>query len=184
MIENKAHPHEQVWVNTSVPSSYFFQPNIQCAVQSQRSNFQRFIKSRTRYLDKLRSLGDDWISGGGKQPQEASIDTAKEILNNLEMWYSFHGCHSFTMPKIVMSPTPNGGIHLEIQLMDGLKSWINIINDDVEFEIEKCGHFTERDTPAAEVSSSLIDLYTSHDFMSNTQWRNSLPICKAAGVTP
>src|SRR5262249_17430871 len=78
--------------------------------QNRKLTFSAFINSRNQYLNRLTTLGDNWISGSSKQPTAKSIGLSKDLLNNLGYWYSDLGHKDFIYPKVIMSPTPAGGI--------------------------------------------------------------------------
>ena len=46
--------------------------------------FSDFVGNRLTYLDNLKTLGDNWISGNSKQPDDQVINLAKSVLTGLE----------------------------------------------------------------------------------------------------
>jgi hypothetical protein len=125
--------------------------------------FAAFVNSRNQYLTRLRSLGDNWISGTSKQPTDQSINHSKNLLINLENWYSNIGHKSFIYPKVIMSPTPAGGIAIEIEVFPELRAFINILNDKVEYEVETNGHFVEFAADKDNIASRLLTLYNTKE---------------------
>jgi|GEM_PF-6855844 len=157
---------QEVNQQNSALSIFNFQKNDQLILEQSKvymkNAFSSFISSRTRYLTRLNKLGDNWISGNSKQPTLPSIDLAKDILNNISYWYEKEGYKQFVYPKIIMSPTPAGGIAMEIE---GLSScaYITISDDQINCEIEHDGLFVERNTDKNSMGEILTTLYNSNE---------------------
>jgi hypothetical protein len=130
---------------------------------NRRNSFNSFISSRTRYLNGLSKLGDNWISGMSKQPSMESIDLAKDVLNNIVVWYGVIGYEKNIFPKIIMSPTPAGGIAMEIEVRPSTRAYITILNDNTNFELETNGLFVEQEANKENISEKLLTLYNSNE---------------------
>ena len=170
------HPIEIVHVASKLScvssNSYF---NQITGIDICKNNFNTFIKSRIGYLDALRKLGDNWISGESKQPTEESLKTSKSILNNLNWWYLSDGCHSYIHPQIIMSPTPIGGIAMEIIVSKNVKALITVLDSNIDLEVENNGYYSEQDTDSNNINVSLTGLYTNaYRGQSYTRWASTL----------
>lgn len=130
---------------------------------NRRDTFSAFINSRQQYLTKLKSLGDNWISGSSKQPTEQSLQVSKNLLAHLEYWYSKIGHKDFVYPKLIMGPTPAGGVGIEIEVFPEMRAFINIFNDTIEYEVEKNGHYIEQVVDKDSITNSLLALYNTKE---------------------
>lgn len=127
--------------------------------ERRKHQFKSFIESRNAYLDSLHRLGDNWISGLSKQPTEGSIKLSKDIINNFGNWYTTKGYANYVYPKIIMSPTPSGGIAFEVELFPKSTAYFSILNNDIHFEIEKDGYFQEINVDGKNFNDQLLLLY-------------------------
>lgn len=137
-------------------------------------NFSAFVKSRTNYLESLKKLGKDWISGGSEEPKLQSIKVSQSILRNLELWYLQEGAKNFMYPSIVMSPTPSGGISMEIAISTRLKTHLNIQEDNVELEMEKDGYYSDEEVTTESINDKLSGLYNECGQYYYPRWRDTL----------
>jgi len=128
-----------------------------------KSSFNCFIDSRNTYLSRLHTLGDNWISGSSKQPTEKSINLSKDIINDLGNWYTNDGYKHYVYPKVIMSPTPAGGIAMEIEMFPEIRAYISILNDAIHFEVETDGFFAEKEVDRENLSNQLLTLYSSYE---------------------
>lgn len=157
---------------SSVSASSFF--SIISIQDACRSNFDAFIKSRTDYLENLNFLGDNWISGGSKQPTKESLDISKSILKNLNFWYQEEGYSKYINPRIIMSPTPSGGVTIEIILSRSLKAAISVLDEEINLEVEKDGFYFDKDTDKNSINDSLTSLYNEYGTSCDSRWGNPL----------
>jgi hypothetical protein len=148
----------------SWPSIFSFQ-NADAYISQDATNriksFSDFVTSRTQYLSRLRNLGDNWISGHSKRPTVNSINRSKDILNGLKYWYSSVGYKNFVYPKVIMSPTPTGGIGMEIELFPELRAFVTVLEDKIEYDVEKNGYYVEYEADNDNVTGQLLALYNS-----------------------
>ena len=148
-------------------SIFNFQQEQQSLIEQNKVNrknsFCTFINSRNRYLTGLNKLGDNWISGNSKQPTLQSTELAKSLLSNIGIWYETKGFNTFIYPKILMSPTPSGGIAMEIELFSKLRAYITILDDKINLEIERDGLFVEQEADKNNMSEILLTLYNTHE---------------------
>jgi hypothetical protein len=146
------------------PENYLMQErSIRCQA------FSVFISSRNQYLNKLKLLGNNWISGGAEQPTEQSIDLSKDLLNGLGHWYATVGNEKFLYPKVIMSPTPAGGIAMEIELFPEKRAYVTIMNDAIAYEVETNGHYVEMSADKDNISKQLLNLYSTGDNLYTTE---------------
>jgi len=132
-------------------------------------NYNDFLKSRIEYLESLKNLGDNWITGDSKQPSLKSIEKAKNLLdlvikNLIEK--------NFSLPRILMSPIPTGGISFDLRF-DVDNSILFTIHDDenIEMECERDGEYNE----VVEVDTSIISgLFSDYlrEYELDTRWRS------------
>jgi hypothetical protein len=159
-------------------SIFNLQQNPQSYIEQDRSNrknaFAAFINSRNQYLTRLTSLGNNWISGSSKQPTDQSINLSKELLNNLAYWYNDTGHQKFVYPKVIMSPTPIGGIAMEIELFPEMRAFVTIYNEEIEYEVESEGYYVEFKADKDNISNQLLALYNSNEY-KYTPERQLLP---------
>jgi hypothetical protein len=130
---------------------------------SLRDSFAAFVTARSQYLTRLSTLGDNWISGSSKQPTTESIDLSKDLLARIGYWYSDKGYKNFVYPKIVMSPTPKGGIAMEIKVFPHMTAFVTFSKSKVEYEVEKNGHYVEFQANQENIANQLLGLYNSTD---------------------
>jgi len=121
--------------------------------------FSNFIASREQYLDDLKEIGDDWISGSSKQPSDESIEISKKFLNEIGSWYAYSGYEDYVYPKIIMGPIPSGGISMKIELFPNLNAYFSIFGDNINYEVEQNGFFTEFEANSDNISYQLLTLY-------------------------
>ena len=133
-----------------------------------KNTFSFFISSRNRYLSRLESLGNNWISGSSKQPTQESIQLSKDVLNTIGNWYAFKGYKDFIYPKILMSPTPSGGIAMEIEIYPTTRAYMSILDNNINYEVEKNGYFTEYTATKDNISNQLLTLYDSNEGRYNS----------------
>lgn len=157
-------------------SIFNLQQSPDAFLQQDRSNrciaFSSFINSRNQYLTRLSTIGNNWISGGSKQPTLLSISRSKELLDNLGYWYSETGHKRFVYPKVIMSPTPAGGIAMEIELFPEIRAFVNINDDEVGYEVETDGHYVEYKVDKDNISNQLLSLYTKDTPYSGSETFN------------
>jgi len=130
----------------------------QCKIE-RRSTFSAFVTARNYYLNRLAFLGNNWISGSSKQPTEQSIQVSREVLNDIGNWYASEGYKEFIFPKILMSPTPAGGIAMEIEIFPTTRAFVNILNENIEYELEKDGYYVEYQATKENINNQLQTLY-------------------------
>ena len=135
-----------------------------------RNTFSAFINSRNQYLNRLAFLGNNWISGSSKQPTEQSIHLSKELLNNIGNWYTYEGYREFVYPKVLMSPTPAGGIAMEIEIFPSMRAFVSVLDENINYEVEQDGNYVEFQATKDNISNQLLNLYTSNERRYNSGW--------------
>lgn len=140
------------------------------------SSFVSFISKRTKYLDSLKKLPDDWISGcSSKRPDDDSINISKEILSSFipKVFKSskFNLSSSelavpsnnsdFILPKILIGPVPSGGIILEFHLDADNAMFVSIPNkkQNIEIDIKKDGYYYELKTNKNNIAGNIVENY-------------------------
>lgn len=99
-----------------------------------KNRFQELVRNRCEYLDSLRTLRNDWISGKSTSPNTEVIEYSKKILIDFSSWLSTKS-NLPSNPKLVMGPIPTGGIGIEFIVDNKFKIFLNIYNDSrVELE--------------------------------------------------
>lgn len=119
--------------------------------------FNDFINTRIDYLEKLKSLGDNWMSGESKQPQVNALEFSKTFLKKLRNWFSSDSCAMVIPPKIIMSPTPTGGIAMELIFNKNLNFLLSISDDEIELEKNEDGHYSDINVSKETVLEKIID---------------------------
>lgn len=148
-------------------SAFYYIDNSNSTIENKEREFRKnsfisLITNRQHYLENLKKIGDNWISGNSKQPTEESIEVSKNILNDLRNWYMMRGYNEFVYPKVIMSPTPSGGISIQIEMYPSKTAYFNIMNNDLEFEAEIDGYYSERDIKPENINESLNALYAGY----------------------
>jgi hypothetical protein len=116
--------------NTQSIASFFTSTRELFAIDF--AGFQSLIESRITYLDSLKNLGDNWISGTSKQPSDEVIAKGKELLNEILLHFRKNYTPSF--PTIIMGPMPVGGMSFEIRCNSNI-AFLNIHNNGT-FDME------------------------------------------------
>jgi len=102
------------------------------------------------------------MSGSSKQPTDRSISLSRDLLNNLGYWYAYKGSESFVYPKVIMSPTPSGGIAMEIELFPDMRAFVTIFDEKIDYEVETKGNYVEFQADKDNISKQLLALYNSN----------------------
>lgn len=145
--------------------------------QTKKRSFAIFIERRIQYLDNLRNLGDNWSSGKSLQPTQDSINNSIILLRNLILWFNNSTDPFLISPKLVIGPSPNGGIGLMIAFSETLKMYLSILNFNFNCEIETHGFFEDFDLNPNNILSTLTYLsnlksYNNHERRYYSQRRN------------
>lgn len=115
-------------------------PDIFNLSHQKEEAFLRFIERRTNYLESLKNLPENWISGNCKKPSYETIKNSKSVLNLIKLFLINH--EIFQETEIIMSPTPEGGVAFQIDFNDDFLV-INIKDTNLDFELCKDDFFTE-----------------------------------------
>ncbi|MEO6903531.1 MAG: hypothetical protein ABI315_10275 [Bacteroidia bacterium] len=119
--------------------------------------FSDFINTRINYLESLRGLGDNWISGQSKQPSVEAIELSKSLLKKLRNWISGENCAFTVPPKVIMGPIPSGGISIELNFTENLSFSINIFdNSCIELEKQEDGFYSETKVDEETILDEII----------------------------
>jgi len=136
--------------------------------------FSMLIQSRISYLDSLKNLGDNWISGDSKQPNENIIEIGKKLL--VEISVHFWKVFTLSFPNIIMGPLPSGGISFEIKYNNDAL-FLNIHNNG-EYEIETliqdhyCDITSVNEENFVKLVLNFISNYGSGGY--NSGWRKAI----------
>jgi len=125
-----------------------------------KRDFRELVDTRCDYLDSLKTLREDWISGGSVSPSTEVIEEAKKILIDFSTWLDTK--ESLLIPKLIMGPIPTGGIGIEFVVDGKFKIFLNIYNDSrLELEIEHTeqDHFIEIDTTNNSIQYLIKNAY-------------------------
>jgi len=104
--------------------------------------FNTLIENRLTYVDSLKELPEDWISGHSTIPNEKVITKGKNFLRKFKerMPYLYL---DFRIPKILMGPIPDGGISFTFIVDEDNKLFFRILNEEIiEVDIEHQGEYT------------------------------------------
>lgn len=125
------------------------------------SEFEAFtflIQKRRDYVEGLRLLDDDWISGDSQKPSSEVLNRAQIVLLEFHGWLARN--RSYPIPKLVMSPIPSGGFAFEISPGKEGVLYFSLYNDGAtELEMAVGGHFSEIDLSGTDFMFSLIESY-------------------------
>jgi hypothetical protein len=104
------------------------------------SDFLVTIDKRIDYIRSLlENLPNNWISGDSQKPSEKVIDLS---INFLEKFKFFIQLTRIPIPKILMSPIPDGGFGFNFSIDDDNKLFLRLLNEGiVELDIEKNGRY-------------------------------------------
>jgi len=126
--------------------------------------FCNTIEKRNDYLDELKDLSSEWISGRSEVPSEGSIALTKSLLCTFKNWLlaSSRATRIKNVPKIVMGPIPTGGLAIEFHSNETNALFVSIYNNkQTEIEIKKDDYFRSLDISLQQLDSSVIDKYDS-----------------------
>lgn len=125
--------------------------DIKLSIKKDR-DFLHLVKSRCEYLDSLKSLRSDWISGSSSAPAIEAVDFSKRILIDFSTWLDART--NLPIPKLIMGPIPTGGIGIEFIVEDKFKLYLNVFNNlSVELTVENTP--TERYTEIDTINNSV-----------------------------
>ena len=121
-------------------------------------HFDSVLADRLSYLDKLPSIGDDWISGPSVAPSEGAVRISKRILTLVRTKLS--QVSNMYAPKLIMGPIPTGGVSLEFRDDEDNAIYVSISNDaEVELDIQYNGYFTSIEIDAEKLPAWVADKY-------------------------
>lgn len=102
--------------------------------------FHILIEQRLEYVDSLRELPENWISGHSTIPNEAVIAKSKDFLKKYKSEITRLQIYP---PKMLMGPIPDGGISFSFILDEDNKVFFRILNEKaIEADIENEGKYT------------------------------------------
>lgn len=127
--------------------------------------FNDFINTRIDYLDRLKTLGNNWISGKSNEPPAHTIEFSKNLLKKIRTWFSSEKCSMSVPPKILMSPIPRGGISLEIYFYEKVSFLVRILENSIELEKEENGYYSEIKVTEDTVFDEITGGFNTHDFI-------------------
>ena len=118
------------------------------------------ISNRFGYLEGLENLEPDWASGSAVNPSASAIMRTKGLLALIGRMV-IHEEVSL-IPRIVIGPTPSGGMIVELHADDENAINVTIANDDhVEVEVLYGGHYFDVDLQGSEVIGMVTAQYAS-----------------------
>ena len=116
------------------------------------------ISNRFGYLEGLENLEPDWASGGAVTPSASAIMRTKGLLAVIGRMIVHEEVS--LIPRIVIGPTPSGGMIVELHAGDENAINVTIANDDhVEVEVLYGGHYF--DIQGSEVIGMVAAQYAS-----------------------
>ena len=123
-------------------------------------SFASLVSSRFSYLGGLRNLERDWVSGGAVKPSSSAISLSQELL--LYIGKKVFSEEFRLIPRIVMGPTPSGGVIVELHADDANAINVTINNDDrVELEVQCGGYYYEFILSGNELNGTVTSQYAS-----------------------
>ncbi len=144
------------------------------------SKFKALIAHLLNYVEDLKILGNNWISGDSISPGELSLDLAKDILHYLDAEYTSKPVYlsSYT-PGIIMGPIPAGGVSIEVSPQADVRLYINIYNPgNIEMELDNQGFFTEIGATKDNFKAKMAELLSEYGAWYNySGWGNIIQVC-------
>lgn len=123
-------------------------------------NFASLVSSRCNYLEGLRDLEPDWVSGGAIKPSSSAIYLSQALL--LYIRRKVIGKELSHIPKVLMGPIPSGGIIVELHADDDNAINVTIANDDrVEVEVQYGGYYFDVNLSENELIGTVTSQYAS-----------------------
>ena len=123
-------------------------------------SFAALISNRVGYLEGLENLEADWASGGSVNPSASAIMRTRGLLALIGRKV-VHG-EVGLIPRIVIGPTPSGGMIVELHADDENAINVTIANDDhVEVEVLYGGRYFDVDIRGSEVIGMVTAQYAS-----------------------
>lgn len=131
------------------------------------AGFHELINSRLDYLEKLKHIGDDWVSGGSVQPPLEAINFAKGFLKNIRTFVASDNCKVNTPPRIIMSPIPKGGVSIELYFNNELNFLVNIFQNSITLEKEECGYYSEFNVDVNNTFDKIVSEYNNYELIKS-----------------
>ena len=126
-------------------------------VADQKLAFHELIQSRLQYLAGLPQIGNSWISGTAVAPAIRPCEVAQGFLAGLEK-HLFSNHPKPFYPKIIMGPSPTGGVGLEFTAEKII--YLNFHNTGVvDMELEEGGHFTDYEVSLDQFQKNFAEVY-------------------------
>jgi hypothetical protein len=141
------------------------------------AGFNQLVAVRKEYLDMLPSLGENWISGNSFPPSFEVIEKSKNLLDEFNNYIQKKGQQTqVDIPKLVMGPTPTGGIGVEFHVNSENALYISIHNNStVEIEL-KYFDFYSTIEPAGPIRRIIADYELLTSTNRNSGWGNTLSV--------
>lgn len=160
--ENLQWPLNQIDSNQEIAG---ISNNQNTLLSAEINSFRILIVSRLNYLDSLKEIGDDWISGSKSfRPSDEVINNIKLILEGFYSWISSTSEGAYFPPGIVMGPIPEGGIIVEFKVSEKSTIYLSLYNEneDSGIELEEDGMFTEVSSEISDYPGKLIQLFKEY----------------------
>ena len=123
-------------------------------------NFASLVSNRFNYLEGLRDLEPDWVSGGAVKPSSSAIILSQALL--LYIRKKVVSEELSLIPRIIMGPIPSGGMIVELHADDDNAINVTIANDDrVELEVQYGGRYFEVNLSENELIGTVTSQYAS-----------------------
>ena len=113
-----------------------------------------------QYIEGLKNLTPDWISGGGKVPSSSAVKMAKAFL--IFIFLRAQSEFLSVVPKLVLGPMPGGGIEIELHAEKDSAIYVAFKNDNsVEIDTKFRGYFSTITSPTSGISNEIFAHYES-----------------------
>ena len=123
-------------------------------------NFALLVSNRWNYLEGLRELESDWVSGSSVKPSPSAIYLSQALL--LYLRRKVIRKEFSVIPKVVMGPIPSGGIIVELHADDDNAINVTIQNNDqVEVEVQYSGYYFDVNLSENELIGTVTSQYAS-----------------------
>lgn len=129
----------------TVDTSFFKDSNTETSIDLKKENEKRInnflllIQKRIKYINSLKNIPEDWISGKSKKPTDNVIELSTVLLDTL---FLIINDTDTQIPELVLGPIPSGGISINIIFDNQDRISVSFFNENLsEIDYSKSGNY-------------------------------------------
>lgn len=157
---------ESLWEDSTEKTSNFLETDLENVSLPEKTpwrlelqkGFASVLKQRAIYLDSLESLEAGWISGMGEVPSKDVISSSKALL----LFFENHVRKNVlsVIPRLVIGPSPRGGIGIEFHAEQDSAIFVTLSNDgSVEVDTKYHGYYSSYETSSEGIGTNVFAQY-------------------------